>query len=1799
MAGRVRSWLAQRGGILIGLGLLAGILLTAVALAETYVADLGFITSQTIYTTNERIELQGTLTLSNYSSNGSIITNRTPIFNATVNISLINKTTGNLVSSTALNTSSIGQFYSRSDFFSAALLISAPATVGDYYLRANYTDPANVTWFTQVEIHIVNQTVDRLVVSSDKLVYSAGAPLIIIVEALRDVGDRIVYIENISANGSIRDADKTILSSFNCTTGSTGKCTVATTASSSVGFYYLELENFKAFSTFEVAPFTINLEMKDEFGTAIKHIFDEGEQASIEVGAITSNQSDVYTFDGVVRNSANTAVLNITSTTLNSSNSFTNRFTTTLDGVHFPAGSYVVYVNVTRSTGGIVRATTSFQVRSWGLYVEKRATGSGFAYEYSAYPGSLTWYDIIPTWRANGSVVRDINISSINISLIDLFNNPLSVANATFNATCRSSCYQFNLTLPTTAGEYSVSVIVSHNNDAQHFRRRVRVVTASMFAQSTDKDGSLKELFGTNELVYLSLSAENATGTINLSSASVVSVIFMNGTESNYTEQATFELVNTSNGALEWAWNSTLQRIKLDTPKAGGVYNVHLTGQNGTAATSTRFIINPYDVCVVPKSTAGQVTNGQSYYLFQFKTSDVIYLELKVTQADNPLGRAASFNTTESNATSQYGLRSACSVDTQTQQVVNNATITISKVVNTLTGKVFTLNSSETFCQADDNEGGYTCTITPVGNWDGGGYGVTLEVVSADGQISDMAHAAFEARSFYLYAYSTTYQNKPTTNITLTVYIYEAGNNWWGSIGSGGLSGTVSVEKIEYQGRDGEWIWPPIAYPYNISLVNTSQVTNGGGTISLPAANAPSGVWDTGYYRAVLKGIDNGGNVDYGYAWFGVKRWEVYASPVECIGTSCSSTYNINAKNNITLYVTITNAGQWGQTGQDLGSNVTISVKKIQDCRKWPCSDYNTSKYNATSITVTRSSGWYWSSANTSYLLNINVTPGTTSWNTGYWQVLLDVNGSETGRGWFNTVAFYVEARPTDSNGTNWKYSIKNNESMYFYVTATKTQKGGYFVSGYNTSDYLNVTIDSSILRRWDQVTQRMVELRHPTDYNITILGGGSVINGTRTINFTPNGNWSSGYYWGELTLENLQNETATAWLWFQVRPFRVDIQVRQYSIDNDACVNGTLSIYEPDWRVNTVLNGTYNISGVTERVYSSGSSTLRTYTNFTPSGTFSGNTSLTICPAGSTWPGGSWGNYHYLAVQVRDSAGNSDDSWLSFQTIPFQVRWGGIIGGSHVLTSANVVLPANVTKATSGAATTGNLSKVYQWRFDSWRSVLEEYNFSVGGCDTRTAGVRSCAVNGTQNVTIYAPSGGWKVGYNYLQSEWSSPSSTATRITDWTGFNFNGISVYTGWWDNVNASGSFKSAFALNENITIRLNVRDTNGSTITTVNVTGVEYALSSNNCWSDSCRQYTSGTYSLIDTPALQLTGSAILTVQPPTGNWTRGTMYLRATVSGVNGTATITSGSVTIRDTTPPKITILTPQLNATVNSSTFDANWTTTEASNCRLQMMNYNTFNASRCMNTTVANPSACNNTLFSGSGYYLEVVDANYRSRTEGASYSWGFGSTGLVTGGVSHSYIVSTSNLSVQHYAVEVTCSDVDWNNAVNFTTILVNVTVSNTSSTSVSNQTNVTLLAPANLANRTTSSVHFNYSVAGPSTANCSLYGNFSNIWALNKTSALIANGTHNFTITLQNTTYLWNVYCTQTNNVSNNDWGGSNRTLQVNASSGVGPSGLLPLIPEAPIPEAGSEDRLAPPSMPAARGTALRRFWGDYS
>ena len=1626
--------------------------------ANTYVADNSFTLSDTIYTTNEKIEQLGYLSLANYTDSGTLVSSLSPLQNASINITikLFNST---LVSNYTIITDSNGSFYSNNSYYKNATQITAPSTAGEYIIRAQYKDPNNTIWFSESQITVVNQSIDKLQISPEKADYNPSESVKVKIEAVKLIGSNLLHVSNVSMNGSLRNSTKGSLETFNCTTGSNGKCFITVTAPSTYGNYILEVGNYSAFSSFSVIPFSHNVYMKDELGKSLKNIYAQGEKAAVEVSINNASSSDVYTFSGNIADSSGNVIKSITSTELNSNNSFKNTFVFTADALTYSYGAYRVSVTISKTGDGSVTSSTSFEVKDWSFTIDKRPISSGFESEYTIFRNRTMYLQVYPTYRANGSIIQQINQSSFVITVKNSLNNILSSTNAIYNSSCgKGGCYEFSLQSPSEIGQYTLSVALSNSGLTQTKTRAINVVSSIMSVLTTNNDGALKELFGSNEFVYLSLTNYNSSIlSFNLSDAELFSVTYMNGTEFSYTNVSNFTQVNATNSVYEWAWNSTNQRLKLDVPKYGGVYNVHVFGNNKTVGAFVRFIVNPYELCIVPKDTPGTVSSGY-YYVWQFKVSDTIYFELKPIQANNPLGRATVSNFSSSNSSSQ-GKGDGCVIDTATQQVLTNATITVMEVRNSESGALQNVNTTASTCQASDSSGGYSCTVKPLTKWEGGINTVKFKIQGQD-EVVDIDYGRFEARAFYIYGWSSNWQNSPNNNITLSLQLYEAGSGWWGS--SGGLSGTVQLKRVEYQGTDGEWIWPPVESGYNVTNVSSSTITSGTGTLSLPVSAMPTGKWKSGYYRAVIQATTSSGDTDYGYAWFGIKLWDVYGSPVECTQTGCSYKSYFSSKENITLFIKISQAGNYNYNylGKEaIGGNVTVGIKKIMDCKSWPCKELNASQYTSNTINVNESSPWYWNGDNVNqsrYLIYLNTTTASASWGTGYYSVVLNVNGTDTGNAWFNTIAFYVETNPTNRTGGGYVSSIRGDSPVYFNTTTAKNYKSGYYYGSnylrYNESDYINATFDDAVLRVWNRELGRSIEYNYPENINVTPNN----ISGNGILNITfKNGSWPSGYYWGEVSLKNTANETSGGYLWFEVRPFRTSISTNTYSTDINQCVNATINLYEPSWSSNSFLYGNYSITNVYEDIWSGSSSTRTAYTNFT-SAPFNATSNVTVCPNSGTgeWSSGSWGGYHYLNLVIKDNNLNDTETgWLSFRSLPYSISWGSVSGGSNKLVTEKAIVPVTLTKYSTGENTTGNLTKLYQWRYDNTFSGKEEYVFGVGDCYSNVSS--RCTVNGTQNVTVYPNSRGWRQGYNYIYAEWTKQTDSSSKIEDYSGIYIDGRAVYNGYFSGSDVNGNYRGSFAENENITIRLYVRDSSYNAIN-ANITDVKYTFSGGNCWNEWCRTYTTATWSLTSGGVQTSNGNAIIKIKVPDSGWSKGNYYIKATVSGSGGTATITDGYALIKDLNAPNVTISSPTNNQSITANTFLFNITTTESAQCSISTINYDRFHSWYCgsawdasnssnSSLTTQKKGACNTTLYSynGSKTYADYLSSNYRSVSNDTDYFWSSGSTGFTTGGTTHSFTFNASNMTSQHYGINAYCYDVDYNYGSEIVAFKVNFT------------------------------------------------------------------------------------------------------------------------------------------------------------
>lgn len=1726
------------------LSLLAVILLPAAASAGDYVAMVQLAVEKSLYGAGEELRLSGSVLLSNLSANNS---NFLAVSGASVNISISNSSSNGsvMLSNYTLNASTDGTFKSRNDNFPTGIQINVPVGNGYYNISAAYRDPNNVEWKATGAVAVFANAIDHISISPEKARYYAGDTVPINLRALKEVGDRKVAVANISINGSLRYTNHTVISTFSCITNNGGVCIVSITAPATAGTYLLEANNFLSTSSFVVVPYEAFVYVRDSTGETFKEIFKANEVATIEFN-VKSNGSlptGDFVFNGTITDANSNVVANITSTSLTSNSSYNNRFSFTITNV-FTNGVYYVSASVFKNgTTSRVSASTSFQVRSWSLSVVKGVQNSGFDYEYTSFPGRNVSFEIYPKESENGTVITSLNSSQFNITLKSKTGSLLAIGNSTWNASCSSSgCYAFTIQMPSAAGSYLLTVSLNHtNNEVQTVHRIVSVTTTSMSATPSNVEGQIKELFGTSEFVYISISAKNTTSNVNITDVLVESVIYQNGTKFNFTEVASWDNVNLTNSPLEWAWNGSAQRLKIDAPKTGGNYLINVFVNNRTAAASTKFSINPYTVCGTAKNTAGSVDSSSSFYVWQYKTTDTVYLELKITQAQNGVGKATANNTGgNSFDASYYGMGRACSVDTTKTQAITNATITLDEVVNLQTGAKATLNTSATSCSADDNSGAYTCTVKPETKWDGGRYAVKLKITGSDGETVDRADSMFEARAFYIWAYSNSWTNKPTTNITFNVQMYEAGTNWWSNYGStGGITGEVAIQKVEYNGKDGEWLWPPIDIGYNTTGLNASNISNGRGSFTLTTDRLPKGRWESGYYVVTIKGTNTAsGESDYGQAWLGIRMWETYANPVDTSGSSIQYKDSFGVKENITLFVRITNAGDWSDSGNTNlagGGNVSVGIKKLQYYKGGALTELNDSAYSFVYINVTTSSPWY-SSGNpgTHNKYFLNLTPASGKWDGGYYNVILNVNGTETGYGWFNVIAFGVDTQPTDSIGT-YTYTAAGTGPRYFNVTTTKSKKNYY--SYYKANDYINTTVRDVAFKVSREDTWETEELSYPEQLNVSPLQ----VNGTTLLMVNKSGNWQSGYYWGEITMQDYENSTSIGYLWFSVRSFRVDTSVRNYTIDTDGNASVTLNTRQPDWGNNNLVAGNYTITQIYEDVWSGSGRSRTTYTNYQPNSTetFNATTILNITPNSGNWGSGSYGGgYHYLTVAVRDNADNTTQTgWVSFRALPFSITVSNIPNQYSFSQASNATVNVTVIKSTTGQATTANLTRAFE---STWPSQTE-YGFAVGSC-TSAANGNACQVTGTQNVTLVAPSGGWPAGWHYINLEFTPANGGSKTQADNSAW-FNAVQAYDGYFSNVDEGGIYyKYTFGLGENITIRIIVRNTNYAP-QQVNITQVEMSEDGDSCWSEYCKSYGNYSYQVLNgSGGNEIKGNGTIRILKPAAAWKRGQHSIRATVQGSAGNAVIKAGYTYVKDTSAINVTMVLPQNGQVINASSFLFNATTNKDAKCSLTLLNYDQFSNWYCYSGSSGNASTagCNSTRFNGTTAYYQGV--NYPP--------WG----GMNTGGLIHHYNFSTEGWTNQDYGIKVWCNDADWNWA--------DATVAFTFNGSVASlPVKVNLTSPENGAVVNISNATFAFNITGGTSrlnVNCSVYINVSNLWQTNITKAVMNNITN---ITLANVsvggfnngTYIWNTHCFQSNNVTNNAWAASNFTFTVAVNS----------------------------------------------
>ncbi|MEK6837733.1 MAG: hypothetical protein AABX69_03720, partial [Nanoarchaeota archaeon] len=468
----------------------------------------------------------------------------------------------------------------------------------------------------------------------------------------------------------------------------------------------------------------------------------------------------------------------------------------------------------------------------------------------------------------------------------------------------------------------------------------------------------------------------------------------------------------------------------------------------------------------------------------------------------------------------------------------------------------------------------------------------------------------------------------------------------------------------------------------------------------------------------------------------------------------------------------------------------------------------------------------------------------------------------------------------------------------------------------------------------------------------------------------------------------------------------------------------------------------------------------------------------------------------------------------------PYSISIGSVQSQNSVSQTSNVTVPVTVTKATSGEATPANLSRAFEWAYPT----QTEYGFAVGNCTSAVNGT-ACQVSGTQNVTLIPPSGGWPSGSHFIYLEFVSPNG-ANKVQADNSAWFNAVQAYEGYFSNQDEGGTWKYYFGFGENISIKLFVYNSNYIP-QEVNITKVEMSEDGDSCWSEYCKIYANYSYKVNGTGGTGINGNGTFRIIN-SGTWKRGQHSIKATIQGSAGSAVIKTGYVHVRDISLPNITVVSPQNGELINTTSFLSNVTANEDVTCSAVMWNYDAFSQSYCGAGNITS-GACNNTRFNGSTYYSEIILTSYTPQKV-------------------HAHNIGVTGLTNQDYSIRTQCNDVDWNRAETYVTFTLNISLATA-------PVRVNLSSPANTTTVNSSTTTFKYNVTGPSssTANCSVYVNVSNIWRVNVSNNVsLANVTNISTVNVagfNNGTYVWNTYCSQTTNATNNAWAAANWTFTV--------------------------------------------------
>lgn len=1351
---------------------------------------------------------------------------------------------------------------SSGNFSSSDLKYNQP---GKYKIVASFKDYKSNIWNTSIDLLISPKCIDRYLIYTDKAEYYgySDRQVTVYVEAQKYSGGEYIGVPNVEFNWSMRSSDESVYSSHSYVdqkTDSTGKFNTSVSVPSSVGRYIIEVNDFAAKSTFFVLPFEVDISMKDDTGSSTRATYAHGQKAKLEV-KVTINgslpESGTFYFSGNVIRKDGKGILSIPSTQISTS-TFKGSHDFDIDSTNFSIGSYMANITVIDDTNRVASATF-FDVRNWKLSVEV-PKDSGFLFGSTGFAGSNVNLVMKANSLATGAPITGLEAKT-NVTLLNTkgesINDSINVRYSN-----KSSGYIINLSMPMEVGTYVLRAKSTYSaGDTLTTEKIVKVTDFLAYASPADRTGEIKEIFGAAEKIYIVISAKNSSSSVSVDNMSLIEVRDEDGNPVAYTNMTWADWSNSSindnTTGFNWGLNKsyspgskTLSVIALDNPREGGLYFV-VVEVNGQARARTKFSIDPYKVCGWPKP------ENEDWYRWQFAISDPVRFEVTVTE-----------NRPKSGKSFFYFDDFRCGKGGSSGTEIQGATVTVSSITNEQAQKEIPISEINITRGVTDKNGQAYVTIIPKsGNWSGGWYQVVFKVTGSDNVTTGKGYAGFEARRFYIWGHGVDengywkWNFRPNETVNINVEMFDAeGGGWWR--GGDGLNGQATAEKILYHGTPGNWIWPPIEYEYQGELP-TAVVKNGQGTFNL---TAPQGRWKTGEYSVVIKGSNEAGEEDYGWAWFTVRLWDAWGRSVD--NETFERRYwdqGFATDEGVGIVVDIRNAGDWWSWSSSKPleeAPVTIGIQKIQDYSSWPPQVMDESNYTYDSLKVNKSfmASKMWNyPRDIEYLKNYTLMLNPTQkWPTGYHNVVLNLTGKngsqESGRAWFNVRAFYVNTIFVDSTGGEI-WTSKGGKDMYFNVTTTNkywnqwgdwVYKDGswqYVETPYTDASPVNTTVEEIIVWSWSEDSWEPMELAYPGDLEVYTADGDGWVNGSEGIkvNRTDGKKWDAGWYNGEVVLKNEDGEKDRGYMWFEVRPFYVWADTvdenGNWAWELSSTSNVTMEVTITDPETWDPMAGNFEIVKIVDETWEKGYNQVE-LDGFEITEDFSdGVGTVTVSPPGGKWDGG----YHNIMLTVNNTdTGDTANGWGYFKIVPFKVRINSVNGDTdkwsiRIKPRENMTINVTAYDPKSNGPVKAKLEKVGTWR--------ESYEFTTEDGDDY--------VNGTEEVTVYAPSDGWEQGYHYINLEFEDD------VREYLNFD---VRSFAGWaW----AKGTTPEA-----NLSIEYEAQESwdNGAPSVNVNITKVElrYPDSYYGDWTE-----VTANASFVDGLS-----SGKINVTPPSGVWAEG-------------------------------------------------------------------------------------------------------------------------------------------------------------------------------------------------------------------------------------------------------------------------------------------------------------------------------------